>query len=382
MNPLHKLVTFVLTLCLAGQSSAAEPFRYPDGRHGNGELKYVNGLPVLLVQGTPEEMAQQMATLTMKAAGRLFSYPKEFLRQEGMESTWPALVLIGKSMLGRFPDDYRRELEAGAKASGIDRDLMIVANTMFDIKKLAGCSTLIVEPNRSATGAPLFGRNLDFPTLGFLQDYSLVIVVRPAGKHAFAAIGFPGLIGCLSGINDAGLALATLEVQSSRDGSSRFDPTGTPYALCYRRILEECTSVDEAEKMLRSMRRTTMMNLAVCDRTGGAVFEMTPRSVVVRRPQDGICPCTNHFRSKELATNTRCRRYDALETSQRIAKLGLADIAAKLDAANQGRMTLQTMIFEPVALKLHLAIGPCPSSRLPLQTLDLTPYFPAAYTRK
>jgi len=35
--------------------------------------------------------------------------------------------------------------------------------------------------------------------------------------------------------------------------------------------------------------------------------------------------------------------------------------------------TLQTMIFEPATLKLHLAIGACPSSAEPLKTLDLAP---------
>ena len=34
---------------------------------------------------------------------------------------------------------------------------------------------------------------------------------------------------------------------------------------------------------------------------------------------------------------------------------------------------LQTMIFEPAVLKLHLAIGKCPSSALPLQPIDLGP---------
>ena len=46
-----------------------------------------------------------------------------------------------------------------------------------------------------------------------------------------------------------------------------------------------------------------------------------------------------------------------------------------VDAANQGKFTLQTMIFEPAALKLHLAIGECPSSALPLKELDLKPLF-------
>ncbi len=44
-----------------------------------------------------------------------------------------------------------------------------------------------------------------------------------------------------------------------------------------------------------------------------------------------------------------------------------------MHAANQGADTFQTMIFEPAALKLHLAIGSCPSSALPLEELDLKP---------
>ena len=53
----------------------------------------------------------------------------------------------------------------------------------------------------------------------------------------------------------------------------------------------------------------------------------------------------------------------------------MADVAKKLDEVNMGRMTVQTMIFEPAALKLHLAIGSCPSSALPLKPLELGPLF-------
>src|SRR5262249_50702446 len=155
---------------------------------------------------------------------------------------WPLLVNMGKGLLPHFPPDHLQELESGVKAAKLDRDLFIAANTMFDIKKVIGCSTLIVEPERSATQAPLFGRNLDFPTLGYLQEYSIVMVVRPEGKHAFAAVGFPGCIGVLSGMNDAGLTLAVLECYSANDNSLKFDAEGTPYALCFRRLLEECTT--------------------------------------------------------------------------------------------------------------------------------------------
>jgi hypothetical protein len=352
---------------------AEDPFRYTEGKHGSGSLKYVNGIPVLIVEGTPEEIGEQIGTLATKPAAKLLTYPKEVLKVFHASLTWPLLVKEANAMVPNFPKDYVKEMDAELKATKGDRDLLIVANTMFDMKKMFGCSTLIVEPDRSATKGPLFGRNLDFPTCGFLQDYTAVEVFKPKGKHAFASIGFPGMLGVLSGINDAGLALAVLEVYSTADNSVRFDPSGTPYAMCFRRLLEECTTIEEAEKALRAMKRTTMLNLAVCDTKHGAVFELTPKQVVVRSAENGVLPCTNHFRTKELCTKKECWRFKKLDNCQDMKTIGLDQIGKKLNEVNQGRLTLQTMIFEPATLKLHLAFGKCPSSELPMKELDLGP---------
>jgi predicted choloylglycine hydrolase len=309
---------------------------------------------------------------------RLINFSPEILKAFGQEKRLPMLKIVGNSMVKQFPADHWKELEALIKHSGLDRDLAIVGNTFADISKAGGCSVLLVGKERSATGEILFGRNLDYLTGGFLNEYSLVQVVRPNGKHAFAAVGFPGFIGVTSGINDAGLALATLEVNQAKDKSARFDAKGVPYLLGYRRILEECTTIEEAVKLLESIKRTTMNNLAVCDKSGCAIIEITTKSIVVRRPEQGLCPCTNHFRSEELCTDKTCRRYDALSKAFEQEKLDLAAIGKLLHAANQGEHTLQTMIFEPAVLKLHLAIGKCPTSALPLKELDLKPLLVAS----
>ena len=133
--------------------------------------------------------------------------------------------------------------------------------------------------------------------------------------------------------------------------------------------------IEEAEKLLRATKRTTMLNLAVCDRNSGAVLEMTPRNVVLRRGEDGLCACTNRFRTKKLAVFPWCHRYAKLMKSKNLETIGLAEVAKRLDEVNQGRLTVQTMIFEPVPLRLHLAIGSCPSSGLPLKRLELAPLF-------
>jgi hypothetical protein len=357
---------------------AEQPFRYAEGKSGKAELKYINDLPVLRVEGTPEEIGEQTAALTKEPLRRLVNYAPDLLKAFGQEKRLPLLKTVGKSMLAQFPPDHLKEMEAAIKVGDLDRDLAIVGNTFADISKAGGCSVLLVTKERSATGEILFGRNLDYLTGGFLNEFSIVEVVKPKGKHGFVSIGFPGFIGVTSGINDAGLALATLEVRQAKDKSARFDAKGVPYLLSYRRILEECTTIEQAVKLLGSIKRTTMNNLAICDRTGCAVLEITTKNVVVRRPEKGLCPCTNHFRSEELCTDKTCRRYDALSKSFDMEKLDRAAIAKLLHEANQGPHTLQTMIFEPASLKLHLAIGKCPTSALPLKELDLKPLLAGA----
>jgi predicted choloylglycine hydrolase len=367
--------SLLLLLLVPTTGRGGEPFRFPEAKQGKGELKYVNGVPVLMVEGTPEEIGKQVGILAIKPAPQILNVIQEFLKVRGLDKAWPWLVKVCNSMVPQFPPDHLKELEAAAKSSGIDRDHFIVVNTAYDIIKVSGCSTLVVAPEKSVSGTPLFGRNLDFFLIAQVNEYSLVTIYRPKGKHAFASIGFPGIFGCMSGMNDAGLALASNEVKSSKDGSPKYDLKATPLVLAFRQILEECTTVEEVEKFLRSMRRSSTVNLTVCDKKGGVVFEITPKNVIVRRPEGGILTCTNHFRAKELATNTQCRRYEILQGSRELGKLDLKDVAKKLDEANQGTNTIQTMIFEPAALRLHVALGQVPTSAQPLRVLDLGAIF-------
>jgi len=353
-----------------------EAFRYQEVSHDGAWFRYFGNIPVLSLSGTPEQMGRQQGKLGATIAEGLLSYPKELLETIGRKGGWTAHLEIAQKMRAQFPPDHLAELEALAKTANLPEQVLLGANILADAYRARiGCSSLIVEASRSKTGGPLFGRNLDFYALGKLHQYSLVIVYRPMGKHAFASVGFPGLLGCISGMNDAGLALAVHESPASADGSPLFNPDGVPYGLLFRRILEECTSVEEAIKLVQSAKRTTLLNLALCDRRTHAIVEMTPRTVEVRREPDGICVCTNHFRTDRLRFVTYCPRYERLILAKKLDRLGLEEVAAKMHQANQGPLTIQTMIFEPAALRLHLSLGKPPTSARPLEKLELGPLF-------
>jgi hypothetical protein len=148
-----------------------------------------------------------------------------------------------------------------------------------------------------------------------------------------------------------------------------------PTILAIRRVLEECATVDEATELLRSIDRGSSLNVAVCDRDRGAVLEVTPKQVVVRPSAVGVSICTNHFRSQELGPPAECWRFQKLLESAVLEQYDVADVAQRMHAVNQGPATLQTMVFEPRALKLHLAFGKGPATALPLNTLELTELF-------
>lgn len=375
----------------ASRGMSAESFRFPEARHGKGELKYRNGVPVLTVEGTPEELGEQAAILVTKPSERLLRFPQEALAHAatpaGAKLVMPVFVKTGYKLLDNFPSQYRREFEALVKGTGFDRELMMIANTAFDQKHvfgaLFGCSSIIVEKERSQTGQPLFGRNMDYLSLGYVHEYSLVSVVKQPGKRTFASIGYPGMVGIVSGMNDAGLAIAALETTgTNKSEGPPFSADGVPFALIYRRILEECSTVAEAEKILRDTKRTTTNHLNVCDRNSGAVLEFSPSRVGVRRADNGTCRCTNHFNTPELKLQKPRNTHttlDRLATLDKCCvgpeKLGVAEIKKYLHMVHQGPQTLQSMIFEPATLSMHMAFakGKEPSSGQEYIKLDLTP---------
>ena len=364
-----------LFTCLAATSQAqqAKTFRWEEGKTKGGRLEYINDTPVMFLSGSPEEMGRQQAALAGKQMGPLAAMPKKAAEELGASKQWPLLVFAANALMRQAPKDHVTELNTLIKHSKHDHGSLTVANGLIELRRMGGCASMVVMPERSTNGKLIFGRNFDFPDFDVLDKYHCVFVVKPTNKHAFVAIGYPGLVGVISGINDAGLALATNDVYRSGDGSPVFSPKGCPLAMTYRRILEECTTVEEAQKVLEAAPRTTYMNLVVCDSKIGRTFEISPKQVGVRKPEENILSCTNHFRVEGMTINEPCWRYDRLtKLKADTPKFDVDSVHKAMHAVNQGKFTLQTMVFEPEDMRLHLVMGgKGPVSGGKLKTFDL-----------
>lgn len=356
---------------LSSRSFAGDDFRYPEGRHGRGELRYFENVPVLVVCGSHAEMGEQIGVLALRPAVKAIELVNDFSNRQIPINLRPIANLAMEALYGNFPAEYREELEAMAKAASVDRRSLLMANTIIDLQELVGCSSILVGATRSTTGEPLYGRNMDLPYVEGLAEFSLLIIYKPDAGHAFAMPNLPGFLMLASGMNDSGLALGSQSVGIPRDGSPRFSPVGVASAVAGRRLMENCGDVAAARKWLAENRLVRSVSIAACDPKQQTVFEITTQRLFTRNEDDGFSCATNHFRTSELAQENECWRYSRLDAARKLKTVSVKEVADLMKAVNQGDMTVHTMIFEPAALRIHLAMGAGPATDRPLAEINL-----------
>ena len=257
----------------------------------------------------------------------------------------------------RLAPEHRAEVKALAAGAAIDPKQMLLAQCFLDLSPMVACSTVTLPASAAPDGVARFGRNLDFPSFNVADKRSVVLVYRPdGGRHAFAAVAWPGMVGVLTGMNEHGLTLANMEVTRPIRV-----PSAMPYTLLYRSVLERCRTVDEAVAYLRETPRQSANNLMLMDAAGErAVVEITPDGVAVRRgPEGAALISTNHQRGADGDTPGECRRYDRLHaTSARdFGRIDEPAVEAMLSRVAQGKYTMQSMVFEPANRVMYLSTG-------------------------
>ncbi|MEA2709779.1 MAG: isopenicillin-N N-acyltransferase like protein [Phycisphaerales bacterium] len=328
-------------------------------------------VPVIEMAGGADEIGTAHAKQLGEPIRQLFAaYFGNYFQSDAQRK----LTMMAASAFGpHLSAEHRAEIKSLAGGVGLDEREVMLGQCFLDLSAMTACSTVTLPASAAPDGVARFGRNLDFPSFNVADKQTVVMIFRPAGRYAFASVAWPGMVGVLSGMNEHGLALANMEVDRPR----RL-PVAMPYILLYRTVLERCKSVDEAIELLKSTPRQTANNLMLMDASGArAVVEITPDTVTVRRAPDAAALIsTNHHRGADLDTAGRCRRYDLLHdaSAQDFGHVTRESVEAMLARVAQGKMTLQSMVFEPSNRMLYLAVG----KNAPAQgyhALDLKPYF-------
>jgi predicted choloylglycine hydrolase len=374
------LLPFLLASCSwdflnwPARALRGDPWEIKPAESGAGQLVLHEGVPILHLRGTPEEMGIQEGRLV----GRMFrelrrTYLADFLGEE-----YESYRNIAQPFTTLMAPTHLEELQGFARGAREPLAEAALANTFLDLSRAAKCSVLVAHGEAAKDGALLLARNLDFPDLGVAHKASLVKVYHPAGGRAFLSIGWPGMIGVTTGMNDAGLCVATL-ISLSEAGVE----SGEPYTMMNRRVLEQCSTPEQAVKLVEAATRTCANSLVVAGPDGPPlVIEFTPAKVAVRRSDRGVLVATNVFRAKEHVPQPTqlCERFIRIErlAAASHGKLDLAELQTILRAVGQESpqlTTLQSMVFEPAVRRLHVAIGSVPACDGQFVTLDASQLF-------
>ena len=340
------------------QQIAKRRFNTPVTYKG-GSLQQVNGVPILKLAGTPEQMGEQYGHILKDVLRKI----EKHINKEILDLGLRGLVIrrIADTLDKNIPKEYKEEMKAIVKESGVAYKTLLFINCFGDVFNV-GCSTFAVWGKRSFDKAPIFGRNLDFYSMGIADKVGILIIYKPEGKKQFAAPCFVGFSGLYSGINKDGFCVANMLAYND---IMKIAPNPMPSSLAFRQILEQCSTIDGAEQILKGQQYIGGNNLMMVEKEGKAcVAEIDPEKMILRKPEGEYIYATNHFVLDKMAVyRGRCRRYNILTqlfvyTDKHIT---IEDSIKLLKKTAISDINIQSMVFRPKTNELYLACNTIPA---------------------
>lgn len=226
------------------------------------------------------------------------------------------IVLFNRNLGENIPEEYRNEIYGISQSCTHEYDFIgtpyerqlnyhaahDLGHAMQDYM-LVGCSSFATWGSQSADSTLLIGRNFDFYVGDAFAENKLVTFCHPDKGHNFVSIGWPGMIGVLSGMNEAGLTVTINAAKSAVPTSS-----ATPISILTREILQYASNIEEALAIARKRKTFVSESILIGSAKDGraAIIEKSPEKTVLfsGKEKDRII-CTNHYQSEEFSKDER-----------------------------------------------------------------------------
>ena len=233
---------------------AAEPKTFPEAKHGKGELRYVDGVPVLTVRGTPAEMGEQFGKLAIAERPGPERAAQAVPQGLGAGEALPGHRGDGRGKLKPgFPRAHPRPRSRPPRRPPTASCRCCCSPTPSRTSRAAWA---VRRSSSRRSGARPAARSSAATSTGCRRRASPSTrwswSTRARGSGRSRRSPSRPIAGVISGMNDAGLCVTINEIsiKKSKD-KAEFNWKGTPLLLAFRRVLEECATVAEAEKLLR-----------------------------------------------------------------------------------------------------------------------------------
>lgn len=241
---------------------------------------------------------------------------KAFVPSESYLRFLRYLTLMFNHSLGDYiGDEYRQEIYGISLSCSDDFNFVCepyerqmnyhsahdIGHAMNDYM-LVGCSSFAAWEGSSASGDLLVGRNFDFYIGDDFARNRVVMFYFPSSGYKFASVSWPGMIGVMSGMNEAGLTVTINAAKSAVPTSS-----ATPISILTREILQYASTIDEALAIARRRKTFVSESILIGSAADGcaAIIEKSPDRTVLFTTDTTFIISTNHYQSEAFANDER-----------------------------------------------------------------------------
>lgn len=235
------------------------------------------------------------------------------------------IVLFNRNLGKNVPEEYRDEIYGVSLSCTHEYDFIgtpyerqlnyhsahDLGHAMQDYM-LVGCSSFATWGENSADSSLIIGRNFDFYMGDKFARNKLVSFYQPEQGYKFASVGWPGMIGVLSGMNETGLTVTINAAKSAMPTSS-----ATPISILTREILQYASTIEEAYAI--ALKRNTFVSESILigsARDGrAAIIEKSPEKMALFTGNPNQIICTNHYQSDAFRNDERNKENIATSDS-------------------------------------------------------------------
>ena len=224
-------------------------------------------------------------------------------------------IIYNRDISANIPPEYREEIYTSSFAcskefdfigNAYDRQLNYHAahdlGHAMQEYMLVGCSSFAVWGGKSADSSLLVGRNFDFYVGDDFAKNKIVSFYYPEKGYKFASVGWAGMVGVLSGMNEKGLTITLNAAKSSPPISSK-----TPISIIARHILQYASNIEEAYNLAKELDAFVSESLLIGSAADGkaAIIEKSPEGTFLYETTGEMIISTNHFQSQNFSENPK-----------------------------------------------------------------------------